>query len=164
MDVLKTWGISLTAAAVVCMAVEILAPKTPLKKMLNLLISVFFLSAIFSPLLIKAGLGDLEFEYGKVMENSEFVKESTDELTDDLIVHYTQKALTEQLQVNFNNIGVFDTEIEIFININEDTGIFINSAVVNVPETYKTAKPEMEKIIENTVGSNYTLNFVKNPE
>lgn len=164
MEALRTWGISLTAAAVVCMAVEILAPQTPVKKMLNLLIGVFFLSAIFSPVLIKAGIGEIEFQYGKITQNSENVKEATDELTDDLIIHYTQNALIDQLDLNFKNIGVFGAQIEIFINITEDTGIFINSAVVSVPQTYKAAEPEIRKIIENTVGNNYTLNFVNNPE
>lgn len=54
MDSVKQWAFSLCAAMIACGIAQMLVPKASLEKIFSLVISVFFLCCLLSPLLLRA--------------------------------------------------------------------------------------------------------------
>ena len=128
MEAIRAWGGALCAAALGCTAVQLLAPSGGLGKVFRLVVNTFFLCCMLMPLCTAGRFAALNVE---LLPNEVVSELLADTVTEQLQTQVcdTVEALTRQA---FAERGVETEKIEVYTDISEDGGIYIQRVAVTV--------------------------------
>ncbi len=144
---IKLWAISLCVAALAGAIMHILAPKTSLEKMMRLVIGVFFLSCIISPVLSK--LPDIKLTFsGKADQSLTEVQERLLSTVD----KQTESSMITQVESLLAQKGVTAENISFEYNTADKNRISISQIDVVISPDYADREAEIREYISGKTG------------
>lgn len=142
MDILREWAFSICAAMVACGIALQIMPKTNLAGIFKLVVSVFFLCCLLSPLILRFPYQRIELEeYSSMLaeEKAENLKRVVESQTQLDVKLRAQKIIADKLA----QMGIKYHDITININTNgQSEGVDSVDIILD-----KSHEPEHEKIV-----------------
>ncbi len=123
MNVVKTWGISVGSACILCAIVSYLKPHMRFEKVMKLSLSAFLIVALISPFLG----GNIKLS--SVLPSEELAQEYRQKGESKLLeysINAAQQAAKEEIAACLQKHGIDFEEIVISMNIDESENILIN--------------------------------------
>ena len=150
METLQSWALCITFSAVGALLVHALVPKGATEKAIRVMISLFLLSAILSPFLSGKGItltlpdqgtGDLEAQV---------------EINLTLVQQARQK-IEEAAKLSLAEIGVTEAEIQVDMDIAEDSIISITELKVFLSDVQAGRERLIQEALEKKLGCPVTV-------
>ncbi len=148
------WAVSLCMAAIAGAIIHMLAPNTSLEKLMRLVIGVFFLSCIISPVLTK--LPDLKLTVStKAEQNLAEVQEGLLSAVDDQM----QNTMETEVGLLLDKKGITPENISFGYNTVDKNRISISQIDVVLSPDYAVRETEIREYISDKTGIATVLTF-----
>lgn len=150
METLQSWALCITFSAVGALLVHALVPKGATEKAIRVMISLFLLSAILSPFLSGKGItltlpdqgtGDLEAQ----------------EKINLTLVQQARQKIEEAAKLSLAEIGVTEAEIQVDMDIAEDSIISITELKVFLSDVQAGRERLIQEALEKKLGCPVTV-------
>ena len=155
------WASSLCAAAIVCTALSMLAPKNGLGKLFKMITSAFFIICMLAPLSSLPSLISTGFEKG---ETNLSRSEELNETMRNQISAQAESAILAIIRNVFDSNGV-DINIQ-KVSVNMDTGtddrIYISSVTLYIDEESASQTAIIKQIAQQALGVGVDVKIQKN--
>ncbi len=151
---IKVWAVSLCVAAIAGAIMHMLAPNTSLEKLMRLVIGVFFLSCIVSPVLTK--LPDMTLTVsGKAEQRLAEVQDGLMSAVDNQM----ETGMVDQIGLLLNKKGVTPENISFEYNTADKNRISISQIDVVLSPDYAMRETEIRDYINDKTGIATVLTF-----
>lgn len=157
MEALQSWALCITFSAVGAFLVHALAPKGATEKAMRVMISLFLLSAILSPLLTGKGItltlpdqgtGDLDEQVEAVQEKVNLA-----------LAQQARQEIEEAAQQALAEIGISEAEIQVDMDIADDSIISITELKVFLSDGQAGRERLIQEALEQKLGCPVTIGF-----
>ncbi len=145
MGAVKDWAISVCMAVVAGGLAYMISPGKSLEKVYRLVLSVFFITAIISPIVgfsLDESIKVSEFSQNQTAGESDEIKQQSDAHLEDIIEQTTIANLYNILSAN----EIFPKDIQLSINTDDISDILISDAVI-IMDKEGVSKQELIKNI-----------------
>ena len=134
---------SLCCCLIVCALVRMISPTGATNKIMNVVISVFTLCCLFSP------VSDLvsSFRNEEYKFNYDAQTEVVTGKYDESVVMYTTQYISEYISTVLTSAGIDVTQVKTRVGINEEKGIYISNVYIYLYEVTPSQKEEIENLI-----------------
>ena len=155
METLQSWALCITFSAVSALLVHALVPKGATEKAIRVMISLFLLSAILSPFLSGKGItltlpdqgtGDLEAQVEAAQEKINLT-----------LVQQARQKIEEAAKLSLAEIGVTEAEIQVDMDIAEDSIISITELKVFLSDVQAGRERLIQEALEKKLGCPVTV-------
>ena len=155
METLQSWALCITFSAVGALLVHALVPKGATEKAIRVMISLFLLSAILSPFLSGKGItltlpdqctGDLESQVEAAQEKINLT-----------LVQQARQKIEEAAKLSLAEIGVTEAEIQVDMDIAEDSIISITELKVFLSDVQAGRERLIQEALEKKLGCPVTV-------
>ncbi len=137
---------SLCAVLLIATLVKILAPKEKMNKTVSLIIGLFFLVSVTSPVV------NLVRDFELPDENIELIKDDNKNITDDYVLEETADYLSNYLKESLNGAGVGCSSVTVSM-INDDyKGIYLDSVCIYLDEYSVENSLKASHFVSSAVG------------
>ena len=158
MGAVRQWAFALCAVMVACGMAHMLLPKSNLEKMFRMVISIFFLCAVLSPVIL--GAPEIFFEapalsQAEISERARRVEEVADRQT----INMARKGLEETIAAKLSGRGIKVHDVTINIITNGQNAIELESAVIILDRGEQPRQMEITAELERELGCPVTLQF-----
>lgn len=158
MSAIKQWAFSLCATMVACGILQMLMPKSNLEKMLRLVVSVFFLCCVLSPIVLRSPELMVDIEVASDQEIAERSRRVT-ELAESQARNAAAFALEQMVAGKLSQMGINAHALTININTNGQNAVELASAEIVLDETYKTRHDTLVRELEAELGVTVMLTY-----
>lgn len=151
MDGIKSWIITLMAAAIAGEILLMIAPQGNVSKILKIAVSVFFLGCFLTPFatLGSGGLKDISFDYqGEVGENTSALDQTMQEQT----LKEFERNIVQIVTVNLRDIEIPAEKIEVEVNMLEDDSIQIDCIEICLDSSYRPQEKKAADRLHDVFG------------
>lgn len=151
MEAVKQWGFSLCAAMVACGIAHMMLPKSNLEKMFRMVVSVFFICAILSPIVLRDTGLMVDIAFGaevEIADRSGRVAEVADRQTLDRMRADLEKMIADKLSQK----GIKVREVTININTSGQNSVQITSAEVLIASEHREQLDTISVELESELG------------
>ena len=147
MNGVNTWSTLICCASIACILVEFLLPPGKVSKVMNMIIGVFMLSVIITPL--AEGKNMFKFDFDKIKNDSNLeskfdflnkVNSQMENLIEDNMIGIVSGVLKDS--------GIPFKKIEIFMDKNQDNNISINKCKVYIDQNDENLKEKIKNEVE----------------
>ena len=142
METLQSWALCITFSAVGALLVHALVPKGATEKAIRVMISLFLLSAILSPFLSGKGITLTLPDQEKI------------NLT---LVQQARQKIEEAAKLSLAEIGVTEAEIQVDMDIAEDSIISITELKVFLSDVQAGRERLIQEALEKKLGCPVTV-------
>ena len=155
METLQSWALCITFSAFGALLVHALVPKGATEKAIRVMISLFLLSAILSPFLSGKGItltlpdqgtGDLEAQVEAAQEKINLT-----------LVQQARQKIEEAAKLSLAEIGVTEAEIQVDMDIAEDSIISITELKVFLSDVQAGRERLIQEALEKKLGCPVTV-------
>ena len=155
METLQSWALCITFSAGGALLVHALVPKGATEKAIRVMISLFLLSAILSPFLSGKGItltlpdqgtGDLEAQVEAAQEKINLT-----------LVQQARQKIEEAAKLSLAEIGVTEAEIQVDMDIAEDSIISITELKVFLSDVQAGRERLIQEALEKKLGCPVTV-------
>jgi len=156
--VVKQWAFAVCAAMVVCGIAHMLLPKSNLEKMFRMVISIFFLCAVLSPVIIESPALTLEIPdiaYAKIAERSRRL----DETATRQALSAAKKTLEETVMAKLSQKGIKAHTVTINIITNGQNELNLQDAAVTLYSGEELRGAQIKRVLEYELGCPVALEF-----
>lgn len=157
---IRAWAMGVCAAAIACGVAQMILPKSGIQKVFNITISVFFLTCLFSPVLLSAGLGSLDIAppdamLDDIQQRATRLEETQQQQTE----HFAVETVRQQARDVLESLSVYDSKI--YINIHDDGmgGISISECEIWLDEIYFPRHDEIRTELKATLGVTVRIGY-----
>ena len=153
MKSIQNWGMILSLVAVICTVFEMLTPEGKVSKSVSSVISLFAVLTAALPLInLVKGLGDFnKYDFSlkiqKPKQESKLLSGVNDQISE-----LASEGLRPTIESKLKELGVKPKKIEIFMDINENTGIVMIRCKIYTDQKPGVLAPEIEKEISKSLG------------
>ena len=145
METLQSWALCITFSAVGALLVHALVPKGATEKAIRVMISLFLLSAILSPFLSGKGITlTLQVEAAQEKINLTLVQQA-------------RQKIEEAAKLSLAEIGVTEAEIQVDMDIAEDSIISITELKVFLSDVQAGRERLIQEALEKKLGCPVTV-------
>lgn len=140
---------SLCVSLVVCSIVRIIAPSGNTNRILSVVISVFVLCCVLSPIaeLLK-GFYTSSYESGYLYEEYDFSSEYDNE-----VMRTTGDYVNEYISLMLESSGVVNVSIKTILALDENGGIYIGDMRIYLDKSDMVKAEEVKELVMNAVGT-----------
>jgi len=139
---------SICVCLVVCSVIRIVAPTGNTSRILSVVISVFVLLCMFSPL--KSLVESFRFESDRSFSEDIELKQA--EGYDEQVILQTASYINEYVNNILVNEGVENSEIKTILAVNENRGIYIRELNIYLSKGYSEKSAEIKELIKSSLG------------
>ncbi len=151
---IKVWAVSLCVAAIAGAIIHMLVPNTSLEKLMRLVIGVFFLSCIISPVLTR--LPDMKLSVSGKAE--QHLAEVQGDLTS-AVDGQMQNGMETEVSLLLDKKGVTPENISFGYNTVDKNRISISQIDVVLSPEYAVRETEIREYISDKTGISTVLTF-----
>ncbi len=152
MDGLKSWALAVCAAAVAGGLVQLLAPNPSSGRILKVVVSIFFLCVLISPLLGGVSL-DMDFSVLDYQpEQTQEIAQRLEDSMDSMVINNATEQLKQAITSCLSAYQVENGKITIIVNTNENGSISINEIEIILPKQYESQHQELVLALQNELG------------
>lgn len=155
MEALQSWALCITFSAVGALLVHALAPKGATEKAMRVMISLFLLSAILSPLLSGNGITLTLPDQGT--GNLEAQVEAAQQKVNLALAQQARQEIEEAAQLALAEIGVTQVEIQVDMDIADDSIISITELKIFVSDSQAGREGLIQEALEQKLGCPVTV-------
>ncbi len=155
METLQSWALCLVLSTAGAAMVHLLSPKGATEKAMRVMIALFLLSAILSPFLSGDGL-KLELE-GQAMADPQGQVNAVVERMNQALMEQARAEVEEETRQSLAAMGVTQTEIQVDMDITEESLISITEIKIWLPETAQEDAPRIKEELEQSLGCPVSL-------
>ena len=152
METLQSWALCITFSAVGALLVHALVPKGATEKAIRVMISLFLLSAILSPFLSGKGITLTLPDQG----TGDLVEAAQEKINLTLVQQARQK-IEEAAKLSLAEIGVTEAEIQVDMDIAEDSIISITELKVFLSDVQAGRERLIQEALEKKLGCPVTV-------
>ncbi|MGN0546104.1 MAG: stage III sporulation protein AF [Acutalibacteraceae bacterium] len=155
MDALKSWAVSLIAAAAAGTFAMIVSPRGSMDKTIRAVVGIFVVAAIFSPLteLKKDGKNFFEKEAFAFEEENE-----ADEMLSDYLLTACKNAVNSEIEKAADELSIPSYQSEIDAYVDDDNCIIIQNITINIPAEYIDKSEKLSVKASERIGAPVTVN------
>lgn len=155
MDALKSWAVSLIAAAAAGTFAMIVSPRGSMDKTIRAVVGIFVVAAIFSPLteLKKDGKNFFEKEAFAFEEENE-----ADEKLSDYLLTACKNAVNSEIEKAADELNIPSYQSEIDAYVDDDNCIIIQNITINIPAEYIDKSEKLSVKASERIGAPVTVN------
>lgn len=140
-----TFCSSLTAVLIISSLVKILAPKEKMNRMMSLVIGVFFLLCMTSPILKL--VEEFEFPEEKSIYSSEY-----EDVSNGYVLRETAEYLSAYLKESLISSGVKCSSVKVTVVNDDEKGIILESVSIYLSEYSTEDSLKTSQLVKSTVG------------
>lgn len=159
MEAIRQWAFSLCAAGVACSLIQITAPKTPTRKLLQLTVSTFFLCAIFAPIIIPSTSFELDLRIDDSLNRAQSIAEDMRSGLNEDIRNITEQTLAAQIADDLKKAGIKVIKITLNINTLVDQSIEIYGVEILAEREYSAREPEIIALLKDNFNLKVTVKY-----
>ncbi|MBQ4105368.1 MAG: stage III sporulation protein AF [Clostridia bacterium] len=140
---------SLCCSLVVCAIVKFISPTGNTTKIMTLVISVFMMCAMISP--VCTALKNIKLSENKYVSNIK-----ADDFTavyDKQVLKQTAEYINEYTKALMNEANIYPENIETIIAVNESSGIYIRKMNIYIQEEKLDKTEEIKELVSSAVGT-----------
>lgn len=158
METLKQWAVTIIMTALSGAVIQILMPKGKTERMMNIVLSLFFLCAILSPFITGSSqaLWD-EFNNKILISDTEFSDEQ--ESLNKTVLEETEKETENIIYKLAAQEGFSGINVEVNMDISGTNSISIDEIKISVPAAERNKAIEWISSIEKTFNVTVTLDL-----
>lgn len=150
MEALQSWAMCIVFSAVGALLVHALAPKGATEKAMRVMVALFVLSAILSPFLSGEGISLTLPSQG--FENMEDQMDAALEKVNRSVAEQARRSIEEQAQSALAQIGITDAEIQVDMDIADNSVISITELKISLPHTHGGQERLVREKLEQALG------------
>ncbi|MGN0573049.1 MAG: stage III sporulation protein AF [Acutalibacteraceae bacterium] len=155
MDALKSWAVSLIAAAAAGTFAMIVSPRGSMDKTIRAVVGIFVVAAIFSP------LTELKKDGKNFFEKKAFAFEEENEADENLneyMLSACKNAVNSEIEKAADelNIPAFQSEINAYVD--EENCIIIHNITINIPAEHIDKAEKLSGRVSERIGAPVTVN------
>ena len=155
MEALQSWALCIVFSAVGALLVHALSPKGATEKAMRVMIALFLLSAILSPFLSGKGI---KFTMPVLDSgNAEDQMEAALEKVNLSLAEQARREIEEKAQQALAEIGIPGAEIQVDMDIADDSIISITELKIFLPHTQEGKERFIQEKLEQTLGCPVTI-------
>ena len=155
MDALKSWAVSLIAAAVAGTFAMIVSPRGSMDKTIRAVIGIFVVAAIFSPLTELKNDGKNFFE----KEAFAFEEEKeADENLNEYLLSACKNAVNSEIKKAADELNIPSHQSEIEAYVDDENCIIIQSITIQIPAEYIGKAEKLSENAAERIGAPVTVN------
>lgn len=154
METIKMWAVGVCASAIIAAVYKILMPAGNMKKVSEVLLSLFILIALVSPFL-QSEASALNFDFLE----SDFLEQT--QAADPVLENY-RTATVRAVQSVLGGMGISDCEIEANMHTDADGNIVLNKLCLSVKDLEEAERMRIRREISEKAGiSEDLITFVQ---
>lgn len=155
MEALQSWAWCIVFSAVGALLVHTLSPKGATEKAMRVMVALFLLSAILSPFLSGKGipLSMPEQDSGTIEDQMDAALEKVNRS----LAEQARQSVSEQAQSALAQIGITDAEIQVDMDIADDSVISITELKIFLPHTQGGKERLIQEQLEQSLGCPVTV-------
>lgn len=155
MDALKSWAVSVIAAAVAGTFAMIVSPRGSMDKTIRAVVGIFVVAAIFSPLTELKKDGNSFFE----KEAFAFEEENkADEKLGDYLLTACKNAVNSEIEKAADELNIPDFQSEINAYVDDENCIIIQSITIYIPAEHIDKAEKLSDRASERIGAPVTVN------
>lgn len=139
---------SLCCCLVVCSLVRMIAPSNSTSKIMSVVISVFALCCLFSPVIELVS----DFDMGKYELKSEMKTQEYSDAYDKSVLESTSEYISEYICLLLDTGGIDVKEVKTIIAVNEDRGIYIREVNIYLDKSNVKCEDEITSLLYSELG------------
>lgn len=159
MQAIQNWGYALCVAALVSCIIQIISPEGVMKKIINMVLSIFFICCLLSPI-----LGNTEIH----LLTQEISNDEANHIAQQIELNVTEQyyAIAEQniktiVTEKLAEIKVVPKEIKVCINKESDDSVSIDRIEIQLAEKDEEMHSYIRKYLMDYLGINILLEYAE---
>ena len=158
MIAVKQWAFAVCAAMVACGIAHMLLPKSNLEKMFRMVVRIFFLCAVLSPIILESPALMLEIPDSAQAQIAERSRRLED-VANGQALNMAKGAMEETVMAKLSQKGIKAHTVTINIITNGQNDIAIESASIALEYGEEGKRADIKKELEKELGCPITLEF-----
>ena len=139
---------SLCVTLVACAVIRMIAPSGNTSRILSVVISVFVLCSMISPIITLVKTSDFNVKE----ERFSVTEDSLSAEYNEVVINQTADYINEYLNTSLEASGVEKATIKTVLALDKNDGIYINNISIYIDKKYTDKAGEIKNIVKNTVG------------
>lgn len=139
---------SLCCCLIVCALVRMIAPTGSTSKIMSVVISVFTLCCLFSPVadLVK------NFDVSAYEYEGDVISDDLSKEYDENVILHTTRYISEYVSTLLTSAGIEVTQVKTEVTTDEKRGIYVSGVYIYLYEASEKQKKDIENLISSELG------------
>lgn len=148
MGAIRSWALIICFASIACTMLEIITPNGKMEKMMKLVLGVFMICAIITPLVTTFRNIDINFKTNNYEDDLEEYKNKFDTKMNEIAIDKIKDLTLNEL----NLINIKPRKIDVFMDMKDKDCISIKEITVTLDKKNLNKQEEVKKVIEEKLG------------